>query len=76
MVWFGVQAGSTMMMFPKYKSRVIRWSIWAILTGALTALLCGAKQTDGWIPINKNLWYARRSYIILRLNNMSPFLGQ
>lgn len=56
MVWLGVQAGSTMMVFPKFKSRVLRWSIWAIMTGALTALLCGAKQTDGWIPINKNLW--------------------
>lgn len=56
MVWLGVQAGSTMMLFPKFKSRVIRWSIWAVITGAITALLCGGKQTDGWIPINKNLW--------------------
>jgi heparan-alpha-glucosaminide N-acetyltransferase len=56
MVWFGVQAGATMLLFPKFKSRVIRWSVWAVITGAITAALTQVKQTDGWIPVNKNLW--------------------
>lgn len=57
-VWLGAQAGLTMQVYPKHKSRIIRWCVWAVITGALAAALCGAKQTGGLIPLNKNLWYA------------------
>lgn len=55
-VWLGVQAGLTLQVYPKHRSRLVRWAIWAVLTGAIGALLCGAKQTGGPIPLNKNLW--------------------
>jgi heparan-alpha-glucosaminide N-acetyltransferase len=55
-VWIGVQAGVTMMVYPRASSRLIRWGVWAVVTGGLGALLCGAKQNEGWIPVNKNLW--------------------
>lgn len=55
-VWIGVQAGVTMMVYPRASSRLKRWGIWAVVTGGLGALLCEAKETGGWIPLNKNLW--------------------
>lgn len=55
-VWLGVQAGLTLQVYPKHRSRLIRWAVWAVITGAIGAALCGAKQTGGPIPLNKNLW--------------------
>ncbi len=55
-VWLGVQTGTTMLVYPRASSRLKRWGAWAVGTGALGALLCQAKETGGWVPINKNLW--------------------
>jgi len=55
-VWFGVQTGATMVVYPRHVSRLKRWTIWAILMGVTGTILCQAKMTGGWIPINKNLW--------------------
>lgn len=55
-VWLGVQTGMTLQVFPTAKARLIRWSLWAILTGGVGAALSSAKQTGGLIPLNKNLW--------------------
>ncbi|ODN04117.1 Heparan-alpha-glucosaminide N-acetyltransferase [Orchesella cincta] len=55
-VWLGVQVGLILQVYPKHKSRLIRWAIWAVVLGAIGAALCGAKQTGGAIPLNKNLW--------------------
>jgi heparan-alpha-glucosaminide N-acetyltransferase len=55
-VWLGVQTGVTMLVYPRASSRLKRWGAWAVITGATGALLCGCKQTGGWIPLNKNLW--------------------
>lgn len=56
-VFLGAQAGMTLLIFSGWKSRLIRWFAWSVLTGAVGALLCLASQNDGWIPINKNLWW-------------------
>jgi heparan-alpha-glucosaminide N-acetyltransferase len=55
-VWLGVQTGLTLQVFPKSRSRLLRWGVWAIITGGIGAALCEAKQTGGLIPLNKNLW--------------------
>jgi len=55
-VFFGVQAGTTLMLFKDWRSRVKRWLSWAVLTGAIGALLCLGSKNQGWIPVNKNLW--------------------
>jgi len=55
-VFLGYQAGYILQVYPGHKDRLLRWGFWSILTGGLGALLCGASQEDGWVPINKNLW--------------------
>lgn len=55
-VFLGVQGGMILITFKKWKSRVIRWMIWCIITGAIGATLCKCSAEDGWIPVNKNLW--------------------
>lgn len=55
-VFLGAQAGMTLLIFSGWKSRLIRWLAWSVLTGLIGALLCLASQNDGWIPVNKNLW--------------------
>jgi len=55
-VFLGYQAGYILQVYPGHVDRIGRWIGWAILTGAIGAVLCGASQNDGWVPINKNLW--------------------
>ncbi len=55
-MWLGVQAGLTLQVYPNHRSRLVRWTVWAVVTGALGAALSGAEQTGGIIPLNKNLW--------------------
>lgn len=54
--FLGLQAGMILLTFPDWKSRIIRWTIWGIVTGLLGGILCNFSKDDGWIPINKNLW--------------------
>lgn len=63
-VFLGAQAGVTLLVFSDWKSRIIRWLSWSVLTGAIGTVLCLASQNDGWIPVNKNLWYVYSYYII------------
>jgi len=55
-VFLGYQAGYIMQIFSGHKDRMARWFSWATLLGAIGALLCGASQNEGWVPVNKNLW--------------------
>ena len=55
-VFLGVQAGTTLLIYQDWRSRVKRWLSWAVLAGFLAALLCQASKNQGWIPVNKNLW--------------------
>ena len=65
-VFMGAQAGMTLLIFSDWKSRIVRWFAWSVLTGSVGTLLCLATQNDGWIPVNKNLWY-----VSLNLHNLS-----
>lgn len=56
-VFFGVQAGVTMLTYKEHKARLLRWIVWALITGLLGGALCEFKKEDGLIPINKNLWF-------------------
>ena len=72
-VFLGYQAGYTLQVrlptttmaqvFPGHKERLARWAAWSVLTGGLGAILCGATQEGGWVPINKNLWSL--SYVLV-----------
>ncbi|XP_064105494.1 heparan-alpha-glucosaminide N-acetyltransferase-like [Macrobrachium nipponense] len=55
-VFLGLQAGMTLQAFKSHRSRIIRWLVWAVITGIIGAGLCSASMNDGVIPLNKNLW--------------------
>lgn len=46
----------TLQVFLNPVDRLVRWSVWAVISGGVGAALCGAQQTGGFIPVNKNLW--------------------
>jgi len=48
----GLQVGKIILTYSSSKQRLIRWSIWALALGVLTAIFAAT----GLIPINKNLW--------------------
>jgi len=56
-VWLGVHTGTMLLTFSQSWSRIKRMLAWALVTGATGSLLCGGIANDGWIPVNKNLWY-------------------
>lgn len=55
-VFLGLQAGMTLQAFTSHRSRIIRWLVWAAITGIIGAGLSSASMNDGVIPLNKNLW--------------------
>ena len=55
-MWLGYQAGYILQVYTGHTARLVRWSVWAGLTGALGAVLTFASQNDGPVPLNKNLW--------------------
>ncbi|XP_071442487.1 heparan-alpha-glucosaminide N-acetyltransferase-like [Hetaerina americana] len=56
LVFLGVQAGRILMTYGNSASRIVRWSIWSVLTGLIAGFLCNFSKEEGIIPVNKNLW--------------------
>ncbi|ESO82197.1 hypothetical protein LOTGIDRAFT_135049, partial [Lottia gigantea] len=54
--FLGLTAGRIIITFESHVGRIVRWLIWAAITGGIAALLCKGSQNDGWVPVNKNLW--------------------
>ncbi|XP_076461183.1 heparan-alpha-glucosaminide N-acetyltransferase-like isoform X2 [Babylonia areolata] len=54
--FLGVQSGNVLSVYQEHRSRVVRWLIWAVITGVPAAILSKCSQNDGWIPVNKNIW--------------------
>lgn len=55
-VYLGVHAGRIVQVYKKTNERVIRWTIWFLLTVIAAGLLCKFSVNDGFIPLNKNMW--------------------
>lgn len=55
-VFFGVQCGVTLLVYPTAKDRIRRWIFWGLGLGVITCFLTLFSVEDGIIPINKNLW--------------------
>ncbi|XP_070537803.1 heparan-alpha-glucosaminide N-acetyltransferase-like [Ptychodera flava] len=68
MCFLGLQAGKILFTYETTIGKVKRWLAWALLTGAIAALLCKCSKNDGWIPINKNLWSVS---FVLALSSMA-----
>ena len=59
--WLGHQAGRILLAYKTAAGYdtgrvLVRWLCWGLLCGLIAGGLCGFKQDDGFIPINKNLW--------------------
>ncbi|CRK98129.1 CLUMA_CG011496, isoform A [Clunio marinus] len=55
-VFFGLQCGVTLLVYPTPKDKLNRWILWSIMLASITAILTFFSVEDGIIPINKNLW--------------------
>ena len=67
-VFLGYQAGQILMCYTGHWQRISRFLVWGVLTGLLALLLCQANLNEGWIPINKNLWYGHYKKIYLMVS--------
>ena len=56
-VFLGYQAGQIIVSYSSHVQRVVRFVIWSLTTTVIGVILCGASKDEGWIPINKNLWF-------------------
>ncbi|XP_071953310.1 heparan-alpha-glucosaminide N-acetyltransferase-like [Antedon mediterranea] len=71
LTFLGLQAGKIFLIYPGYKSRIKRFFVWALITGAIATILCKGTKNDGWIPVNKNLWSIS---FVLALSSMAFIL--
>ena len=56
LVYLGVLAGKTLLIYQDPKQRVMRWGAWTVVLGLTAGVLCGFSKEGGIIPVNKNLW--------------------
>ncbi|XP_069493765.1 heparan-alpha-glucosaminide N-acetyltransferase [Ambystoma mexicanum] len=57
MAFFGLQAGNTLLVYKRlHKQIMVRFFIWSIVMGIISAILTKCSQNEGFIPVNKNLW--------------------
>ncbi|XP_017880223.1 heparan-alpha-glucosaminide N-acetyltransferase-like isoform X2 [Ceratina calcarata] len=54
-VYLGVHAGKILIQYYQCNSRVIRWLLWAVLTGIVAGILCKFSASEGVIPISKKM---------------------
>ncbi|OAD53829.1 Heparan-alpha-glucosaminide N-acetyltransferase [Eufriesea mexicana] len=54
-VYLGVHAGKILLLYYQCNSRVIRWSLWAVVTGIIAGILCNFRTEGGVIPVSKNM---------------------
>ncbi|KAL3832711.1 hypothetical protein ACJMK2_024328, partial [Sinanodonta woodiana] len=69
--FLGLQTGRVFVLFQDHKSRLIRLLIWAAITGAIGAGLCGGSKEEGIIPLNKNLWSVSFSLVTACFANIA-----
>lgn len=54
--YLGVQSAHIYVHIRNIRRRCICWAILAIVCGSIGLILSNGGQSNGWIPINKNLW--------------------
>lgn len=59
----GMVIGHVIIHYQEPSKRIIRFVVYALVWGVIALGMCGFRQDDGWIPINKNLWSL--SYILI-----------
>ncbi|XP_053559177.1 heparan-alpha-glucosaminide N-acetyltransferase [Bombina bombina] len=57
MAFFGLQAGKILTFYKNQHNQVlIRFFMWSVLLGVVSAILTKCSTHEGFIPVNKNLW--------------------
>ncbi|KAM4809993.1 heparan-alpha-glucosaminide N-acetyltransferase [Rhinophrynus dorsalis] len=57
MAFFGLQAGKILVFYKnQHKQVMVRFFMWSVLMGAVSAILTKCSTNEGFIPVNKNLW--------------------
>ncbi|XP_021249921.1 heparan-alpha-glucosaminide N-acetyltransferase [Numida meleagris] len=57
MAFLGLQAGKIILSYKdQHKQIMIRFFIWSMVMGIISAILTKCSKEEGFIPINKNLW--------------------
>ncbi|XP_067413049.1 heparan-alpha-glucosaminide N-acetyltransferase isoform X2 [Emydura macquarii macquarii] len=57
MAFLGLQAGKIFFFYKdQHKQIMIRFFIWSVVMGAISAILTKCSKDEGFIPVNKNLW--------------------
>ncbi|XP_033338678.1 heparan-alpha-glucosaminide N-acetyltransferase isoform X2 [Megalopta genalis] len=54
-VYLGVHAGKILLLFYQHNYRIIRWVVWAMITGLIAGILCNFERQEGVIPISKKM---------------------
>jgi heparan-alpha-glucosaminide N-acetyltransferase len=54
--YLGVQAAHSFVHSTRVRGVCTHWIVSAIICGSLGLFLSKGGHSDGWIPINKNLW--------------------
>ena len=72
LTYMGVQAGRAVLFYKSQTHHVVLWAMWGLLSLLLYFGLTQFDMSNGWVPVNKNLWTftytlitASSSYLIL-----------
>lgn len=63
LTYLGVHAGRTFMFYKSPKHRTINLIVWACICFVFYSALTQFDMSNGWIPVNKNLWTLTYSLI-------------
>ncbi|CAF0779458.1 unnamed protein product [Brachionus calyciflorus] len=63
LTYLGVHAGRITIFYKNQKTQIILWCLWGVLCFILYSALTQFDMTNGWIPVNKNLWTLTYSLI-------------
>lgn len=57
MAFLGLQAGKILVFYKnQHKQVLVRFFIWSVFMGVISAILTKCSTNEGFIPVNKNLW--------------------
>uniref|UniRef100_A0A803TPM7 Heparan-alpha-glucosaminide N-acetyltransferase n=1 Tax=Anolis carolinensis TaxID=28377 RepID=A0A803TPM7_ANOCA len=57
MAFLGLQAGKILLFYKdQHRQIMLRFCIWSVVMGVISAVLTECSKDEGFIPVNKNLW--------------------
>ncbi|XP_042328087.1 heparan-alpha-glucosaminide N-acetyltransferase isoform X2 [Sceloporus undulatus] len=57
MAFLGLQAGKILLFYKdQHRQIMLRFCVWSVIMGVISAVLTKCSKDQGFIPVNKNLW--------------------